>query len=225
MSASVAQRPAPLLECRDLSRFFGAFPALRRVNFELIAGRLVALFGSNGAGKSTLLRVIAGNLRPTSGTVHVNGINSTVAGARSLVGLLAHESLLHPTLTVRENLVHYAVLYGLPDAKAAAAAALERVGGERLADLRVGDLSQGMKQKAALARCILHHPRLLLLDEPFASLDRRTIAELRQTLLELRRDGVAMLVSTHTNELVTDIADGSLTLERGRLVELSGAVA
>lgn len=203
------------IECRGLSRFFGPFAALRRVSLQLPAGHLLMLLGPNGAGKSTLLRVLAGALRPSSGEARICGAAWGTPEARRATGFLAHESLLHPNLTVAENLNYYATLYGVP--RDAAAASLRRVGGEKLAALRVAALSQGMRQKAALARCLLHAPQVLLLDEPFASLDRATVAELRRLLLELRAAGLTMVASTHTPEVLADMADGQLLMERGRV--------
>ncbi|MGH9506829.1 MAG: ATP-binding cassette domain-containing protein, partial [Terriglobales bacterium] len=154
---AMADRGFYPIECRGLSRFFGPFAALRRVSLQLPAGHLVMLLGPNGAGKSTLLRVLAGALRPSSGEARICGAAWGTPEARRATGFLAHESLLHPTLTVAENLAYYATLYGLPGE--AAGASLRRVGGEKLARLRVPALSQGMRQKAALARCLLHAPR------------------------------------------------------------------
>jgi len=141
------------------------------------------------------------------------------AEARRRTGFLSHQSLLQPALTVEENLRFYAVLFGLADAAGATRYALARVRGEQLAGLRVGELSQGMRQKAALARSLLHRPNLLLLDEPFASLDRATIAELRDCLGELRDGGTTILLSSHQEAPVEGLADGAITLERGRLME------
>jgi heme ABC exporter ATP-binding subunit CcmA len=201
-----------------VSRFFGGAAVLRSVSFNAASGELLALRGANGAGKSTLLRILAGALRPSLGTVTVAGAPVASVEARRITGFLSHQSLLHPTLTVQENLEFYATLFSLPDSRAAAGRALDQVNGAYLAPRRVGELSQGMKQKAALARCLLHQPRLLLLDEPFASLDRATVAELRACLARLRDQGLALILSSHQEEAFSGLADGELTLERGRLV-------
>ena len=198
---------------------FRRHPGLRGVSFSAAAGELIALRGPNGAGKSTLLRILAGALRPNAGEVRIAGAAAGAAEARRLTGFLSHQSLLHPILTVRENLEFYATLFALPDRAAAAQRALELVRGAWLAPRRVDELSQGMKQKAALARCLLHTPRLLLLDEPFASLDRVTVAEMRTTLAEMRDRGMTLIVSSHQEEAFAGLAVRSLELERGRLLE------
>lgn len=207
----------PFLECQAVSRFFGDTVVLRHVTFSCERGRLLTLWGANGAGKSTLLRILAGALRPTEGTVTVEGADAGSTAARRQTGFLSHQSLLHPHLTVAENLRFYATLYGLSDGDAAVARALDQVRGPALGPRRVAELSQGMRQKAALARCLLHQPALLLLDEPFASLDQPTVAEMRACLTELRDSGMTLLLSSHNPEQVAGLADGELTLARGRL--------
>ncbi|MGH9413467.1 MAG: heme ABC exporter ATP-binding protein CcmA [Terriglobales bacterium] len=209
----------PFLECQSVSRFFGDAVVLRHVSFSCERGRLLTLWGANGAGKSTLLRILAGALQPSDGTVRLEGAAAGSAAARSRTGFLSHQSLLHPHLTVRENLRFYATLFALPDEEEAVRRALEQVRGPALAPRRVGELSQGMRQKAALARALLHQPALLLLDEPFASLDQQTVAEMRACLTELRDAGMALLLSSHNPEQVSGLADGQLTLARGRLSE------
>ncbi|MGH9474814.1 MAG: heme exporter protein CcmB [Terriglobales bacterium] len=213
-------RPAPalpFLSCQHVSRFFGDTVVLRRLNFACERGYLLTLWGANGAGKSTLLRILAGALRPSSGTVILDGAAAGRAPARRQTGFLSHQSLLHPNLTVAENLRFYATLFGLPDGAAATAQALRQVRGGHLAPRRVSELSQGMRQKAALARCLLHQPALLLLDEPFASLDQPTVAEMRACLAELRDSGMLLVLTSHNPEQVAGLADGELTLIRGQL--------
>ncbi len=211
-----------VLDCRAVTRYFGSWPALRQLSFRLPAGSLVLLLGPNGAGKSTLLNILAGALRASDGEVKIEGLPINNPRARQRVGLLAHRSLLHPDLTVRENLAHYAALYGL--AASAVATGMERVRVSGFADMAVGELSQGMRQKAALARALLHAPRVLLLDEAFSSLDHRTVEEMREVLQAFRAEGRTILASTHTEIQLSDLADGALELDRGRLVSYRGCV-
>ncbi len=207
---------APVI-CREVTRFFGVRAAVRGVNLELPQASLTLLLGANGAGKSTLLRLLAGALQPSQGDILITGLPIRDPRARGRIGLLGHESLLQPLLTVRENLEFYAVLYGLERPGEAARRALERVRGPHLAELKCGELSQGMRQKAALARTLLHQPPVLLLDEAFASLDRATVADIRDVLRELRQAGHTILLSTHTEEFIHDLADQRIHLERGRI--------
>ncbi|HXR96269.1 MAG TPA: heme ABC exporter ATP-binding protein CcmA [Terriglobales bacterium] len=208
---------APLCACQNVSRFFGERAVLRQVSFACAPGELLYLGGANGAGKTTLLRILAGALRATAGAVTVGEAAIGSAAARRATGYLSHQSLLHPALTVEENLEFYAALFDLADARAAVRSALARVGAQGFAQRRAGELSQGMKQKAALARCLLHRPRLLLLDEPFASLDRATVSELREILRELRDAGLSVIVTSHQTEPLEGLVDRRLELEQGRL--------
>ena len=196
---------------------------LRRVSFTACTAEFLAIRGPNGAGKSTLLRILAGALRPSSGEVEVAGAPAGSPPARRQTGFLSHQSLLHPSLSVAENLEFFATLFHSPSPPEAARRALEQVRGAHLAPLRVGELSQGMKQKAALARCLLHQPRLLLLDEPFASLDRATVAEMRASLAQLRDQGLTLIVSSHQEEAFAGLTDRELVMERGRLREEPGS--
>ncbi len=205
-----------------MTRYFGDWPALRQVSFRLPAGALVLLLGPNGAGKSTLLHILAGALRASEGEVKIEGLPIGDGRARQRVGLLAHRSLLHPDLTVRENLAHYAALYGLQGSEVTSG--LDRVHAAAFADMAVAELSQGMRQKAALARALLHSPRVLLLDEAFSSLDHRTVEELREVLQAFRAEGRTILASTHTESQLSDLADGALELDRGRLQQRRGCV-
>src|SRR5947199_6820555 len=188
----------------------GQVVALDGVSFNLTAGQTLAVFGPNGAGKTTLLKVLAGLIRPQQGSVRV-------AGGRRAIGWIGHESHLYDHLTVRENLLFWASLYGVPAAarEARAAGVAERLG---LAD-RVGrpvwSLSRGLAQRAAIARALIHDPRVLLLDDPFTGLDLAAAAELRALLGELRGGGggaagrVVVLATHNVDEGVepaTDVA-------------------
>jgi heme exporter protein A len=162
-----------LLAARGLCRSFGRVRVLRDVDLTLAPGEALAVAGPNGAGKSTLLRLLAGLMRPTAGEVRVLGrpITGGTADARRALGLLSHHSLLYDDLTLAENLTFAARLYGLPRPAEAARAALDAAG----LGARAGDsprrLSRGLLQRAAIARAMLHGPRVLLLDEPFTALD------------------------------------------------------
>jgi heme exporter protein A len=192
-----------VVEVTNLSRRFGRRRALDGVSLTLGAGDCLALFGPNGAGKSTLVRVLAGLLEPSGGAARVAGLLLPGGPAvRALVGLVAHQSMLYPALSARENLVFAAQLFGVRDPRAAAAFALERVGVLDRADTPVRSLSRGLQQRVAIARAAVHAPRLLLLDEPFTGLDPAGCAGLTEILAERRRAGAASIVVTH------QLADG-----------------
>jgi heme exporter protein A len=159
------------LEVEGLTRRYGERDVLSDVSLSLEAGQTLVVFGPNGAGKTTLLRVLATLLRPHEGRVRVLGseLPEESWAVRGRIGVLAHEPLLYRELTVRENLRFHARLHGVVQERVEwllAAVALDA-----RADEPLRTLSRGMVQRAAIARCVLHEPELLLLDEPYANLD------------------------------------------------------
>jgi ABC-type multidrug transport system ATPase subunit len=215
----------PLIELRRVSKLYGSFVALRDVSLSLAAGSSSVLIGPNGAGKSTLLKLIAGLTRPTFGEVLV--FAQTPGAVRGRVAYMGHSTMLYDELTAPENLRY---LLGLErpqlshgEREAHVAAALEEVGLDPAITRRVGEYSQGMRQRAALARVLLSSPDLLLLDEPFSNLDVSSvatmIARLQRYLATPGPDGGAptLLLTTHQVELARELVQQTLTLRAGRL--------
>jgi heme exporter protein A len=208
----------PLLAARGLCRSFGRVRVLRDVDLTLAPGEVLAVAGPNGAGKSTLLRLLAGLMRPTAGDVRVLGrpITGGAADARRAIGLLSHHSLLYDDLTLAENLTFAARLYGLPRPAEAARAALDAAG----LGARAGDsprrLSRGLLQRAAIARAMLHGPRVLLLDEPFTALDAASADRLREVLHARRAEGLGIVVVTHHLAEVWEVATRVAVMVEGR---------
>jgi ABC-type multidrug transport system ATPase subunit len=208
--------PAVILE--GVSKIFGRFAALHDLSATLSAGRLYALLGENGAGKTTLLRIIAGLSRPSRGTLSVLG-SKDVQAAGHRIGYMAHATLLYDELTARENLDYFARLYA-PRPVANREELLDAVG---LANVdtkrRVGQYSQGMKQRLALARAMLGSPDLLLLDEPFSNVDAKSITAMAALLGLLRDSGATLIVITHQVEALASVADEWITLHAGTIVK------
>jgi ABC-type multidrug transport system ATPase subunit len=192
----------------DVSRHFGRRRALSRVSLTLTSGDIVGLLGPNGAGKSTMIGLLATLAVPTSGEVRYGGKLAHEAGAplRQRIGLLAHELYLYPELSARQNLTFFAQMYGL-DPRTVVDAALERAGLVERADDDVFGFSRGMRQRLALERALLHHPRLVLFDEPFTGLDDAAVSFVSQRLRKLASDGSIVVVTTHD----LDLADGLVT--------------
>jgi ABC-type multidrug transport system ATPase subunit len=178
------------------------------------------LRGENGAGKSTLLRMIAGLNEPTEGSIHLFGIPNKQALAR--MGYMAHAPLLYDELSGMENLRFFAQLYGI-DSDAPLAQAMERVGLDPALERRVGQYSQGMRQRLSLARAIFHGPQLLLLDEPFSNVDPDSALQIAKLLADMRSSGATILLVTHQVGLLANLADEYLMLSHGQLVD-SGAM-
>jgi heme exporter protein A len=221
MSAAPSSQAAPTLEVRALARAFGRVRALDGVEFLLGPGEVLAVFGPNGAGKTTLLRVLAGLLRADRGEVRLDGVRFDRAdpAQRRRVGLISHQSLCYDGLTAAENLEFFARLYGLPDFRGAARAALAAVGLVERASSPAGTMSRGMVQRLAIARALLHEPVLVLLDEPFTGLDQRAATALRDQLERLRAGRRTVVLVTHNLEEGLELATQAAIQVRGRFVE------
>lgn len=204
----------PAASLQDVTKLFGRFAALREVSAEFSAGRLYAVLGENGAGKSTLLRLMAGLSRPTRGEVRVLG--GDPRETRRRLGYMSHASFLYDELDCRENLAYFAGLYDIHDAQVWERA-IATVGLDPRLARRVGDYSQGMRQRLSLARAVLHDPELLLLDEPFSNLDVGSAAAMAQLLGRMRDQGRTIFVVTHQPAHLAEVADESITLAAGAI--------
>ena len=160
------------------------------------------MLGPNGAGKTTLLRILTTLAKPSAGRVLVEGLDAVTEAndVRRVVGYVGHQPHLYDELTARENLLFFARMYGLRDGARRAAKLLERVGLTAKAAQPVRTLSRGQAQRLALARGILHDPRLLLLDEPDTGLDDDANALLAALIRERANDGLTTIFTTHNLE-------------------------
>jgi heme ABC exporter ATP-binding subunit CcmA len=208
----------PLLVATGLRRSYGRLRVLRDLDLTVTAGEAVAVVGPNGAGKTTLLRLLAGLMRPDRGEIRVEGhpLRRDAPAVRRAVGLVSHQSLLYDDLTLVENLTFAARLYGIPRPAGAARAALEQAGLGPRADESPRRLSRGLAQRAAIARALLHRPRLLLLDEPFTALDAAAAERLREELRARLREGLGLVIVTHHLAEVWDVATRIAVLVDGR---------
>jgi heme ABC exporter ATP-binding subunit CcmA len=207
-----------LLAARGLARAFGRVRILHGIDLFLQPGEVLAVLGPNGAGKTTLLRLLAGLMRPSAGEVLVLGrpLDGAADHRRSAIGFLSHQSLLYDDLTLEENLTFAAQLHGVARPREAAMAAIGAAGlAERSAELPKR-LSRGLLQRVAIARTLLHSPRILLLDEPFTGLDAIGSERLRTELGTRLRAGVGAVVVTHHLSEIWDLATRVAVLIDGR---------
>jgi ABC-2 type transport system ATP-binding protein len=211
-----------VLTASRLSRRFGERLALDDVSFTLEPGEVFALLGPNGAGKTTTLRILAGLISPTSGSVEIDGQPMGPQSApqlRSRIGFLTEAPGLWDRLTVRQNLLVYARLYGLASPDKVVDEALERFEIRDRGDDRAAQLSKGLKQRVALARSLLHDPRIAMLDEPTSGLDPASAREVRDLVVSLRAQGRTILLCTHNLDEVDRVADRVAVLSR-RLIAM-----
>jgi len=207
----------PLVTLQDAGKAFGKTEVLRDITLTIARGEVLGLVGPNGGGKSTLLLLMAGLLHPTAGTVRVCGITAHELALTSAgkVGLVTARPGLYPLLTGRENLQHFAGLFGLSrdEIERKAAPLLEALAlGEGL-DRRVGTWSTGMQQKLSLVRALLLSPEVLLFDEPTANLDPVATQTLYETLRGRADEGLACALVTHDLAAAESICDRVLLLE------------
>jgi heme exporter protein A len=213
------------VEARGVTKVYGRQRALAGVDLTLRAGEATALLGPNGAGKSTLVGILATLVSPSTGEVRYRGAPDGEDALRGAIGVIAHESHCYGDLTGRENLTFFARLYGVPDALAAADRLLARVGLTDAAGRTARTYSRGMLQRLAVARALVHQPRLLLADEPFTGLDRAGVALLGELLAEERARGAILVVVTHDFDAVAPLIDRVIVLARGRVAHDAPAPA
>ena len=212
-----------MIEARSVSKHFGRRKVLSGLDIKIDEGETVALMGPNGAGKTTLLRILATLSEPSTGEVFIGGRSSheDPVMARKAIGFVGHSTYTYDDLTALENLRFYWHMYGMPGAE------FQRVGPEMLARVglshRVNDraavFSKGMRQRLAIARALLHSPKVLLLDEPYSSLDQKGIDIMSQVLAEERSRGCSILVVTHDLQRISAVADRADILAGGRVAQ------
>ena len=211
-----------IAEFEEVSKLYGTFAALRKVSVRLERGRCYLVLGENGAGKSTLLRTLAGLLKPSYGKVRVFGVDGAAEDpmeARERIGYMSHATMLYDEFSGVENLRYFASLYRDRDC-VTPKEALQSVGLDPALARPVGQYSQGMKQRASLARVLISRPELLLLDEPFSNMDIGSAHQMLRLLETFRTEQRTIVLTTHQRELAEPLADFVLTLQAGAVVSL-----
>ena len=209
MSAAVA--------IQGVWKFYGDFPALKDISFNVEGGACLALLGRNGAGKTTLLRMLAGLSKAAKGSITILGGDARAEKTRARIGVLGHGIGVYEELSAFENLRLFARLYGMQNPRQIATEWLERTGLDRVSDGLVREFSRGMRQRLAVARAFLHNPSLLLLDEPFTALDDRAIAVLQGLLKGALAEGRTIIMSTHQLREALELATDVALINRGKL--------
>jgi ABC-2 type transport system ATP-binding protein len=207
-----------------LTKRFGPVVALDGISFEVKPGEVFGFLGGNGAGKTTAMRIILDILRADSGSATWNG-QPTDEAPRSTWGYLPEERGLYPRMEVLEQLVFIANLFKVPRREGARRARewLERFAIADYAKRRAEELSKGNQQKIQFIAAVLHEPPVLLMDEPFVGLDPVNVALLKEAFLEMRNRGATIVFSTHQMEMVEELCESVVLIDRGRVV-LGGSV-
>ena len=202
-----------------VSKRYGYLEVLRSVSLRIESGEFVALFGHNGAGKTTLLKLIATHIRPSTGTVKIFGEDAfRDSGIRRKIGLVTHSSFLYDELTVRENLLFYARQFGVEEDNFLDT--VEFLGMNRWYNVRVKQLSHGLRKRADIIRALIHEPNLILLDEPFTGLDSETCDVLVNYFRGQKQRGnekKTLLIASHSQEWVKKVCDRAITLRHGKI--------
>jgi ABC-2 type transport system ATP-binding protein len=209
------------LSVRELCKSYGELLAVDHVSFEVAPGEIVGLLGPNGAGKTTIINTVLAVLAPTSGTIRIGGVD--VARQRSLAlartNFAAVYASLPGNLTVEQNLRFFGLLYGVAELRARIEELLRRFDLENLRRTKCGVLSSGEMTRVSLAKALLNRPRLLLLDEPTASLDPAAARDIRAKIPERARAGdCGVLWTSHNMHEVAEVCERVLFLSHGRVL-------
>lgn len=210
-----------LLVARNLRKDYGQLTAVKDVNLTLESGEVFGLLGPNGAGKTTTVSMLTGLLRPTSGSVMIQGhdLQREPAKVKKLLGYLPDEPYLYDKLTAREFVTLMAQLYRMGgNIEARATELLSYFDLLDSADDQIGGFSHGMKQKTALCGMLVHDPLLLFLDEPTVGLDPRSARLLKNTLRDLADRGRAVMLCTHILEIAQVICDRVAIVDHGTII-------
>ena len=217
-----------MIEIRDLTIRYDDLVAVHSVSLDVPAGSVLGLVGPNGAGKTSMIRALAGVLVPDGGELSIDGIDvqEDPTAIHRLIGYMPDFFGVYDYLTAREYVELFGQLHDVPPQRLQdqVAEALSLTNLSEKAEAAVGSLSRGMKQRLCLARCLVHEPDVLLLDEPASGVDPRGRYEVRQLIARLGSMGKTVLVSSHILPELAEVCDSVAILERGRLVA-SGSVA
>ena len=211
-----------MISCRNLTRRFGDFTAVDRLNLEVDSGAICAFLGPNGAGKSTTVNMMTGLLAPTSGEVRVGGLDPATAGLelKRRIGVLPEDLGLFDDLTVEEHLLLTGDVYGVPreQTRARTAQLLHALSLEHGRRTFAAACSHGMRKKTAFAMALLPNPQVLFLDEPFEAVDPVTAKIMRDLLQSVARHGVTVFLTSHILSMVERIATRIVMIRKGAVV-------
>ncbi len=213
-----------MIEVEKLTKRFGNFTAVDNVSFQVKKGEIFGFLGPNGAGKTTTIRMLCTLLRPTEGNATVAGFDilKQPGRVREHIGLVAEKIILYDQLTAAENLTLFGRLNNLPEKeiKQGIEKWLERLHMEQWRNNQVGTFSTGMKQRINIARALLHHPNVLVLDEPTLGLDPQTTRAIHEFISELSQEEITVLLTTHDMNEADSLSHVIAIIDQAKIVAI-----
>jgi ABC-2 type transport system ATP-binding protein len=213
-----------IIEIRNLTRIFGSLKAVDNLNLQVREGEFFCFLGPNGAGKTTTIKILAGLLRPTSGTALIAGhdITTDMVQAKRILGYIPDHPYVYEKLSGREFMRFVGGMYRLDgtDLDQRIEELTSLFGIAEYADQLIEDYSHGMRQKLIFSATFLHSPRIVIVDEPWVGLDPKSIRFVKDYLRAKTREGVSIFMSTHTLSIAEEIADRIGIIHKGRLIAL-----
>ena len=211
-----------ILEVEGLNVYYGSFHAVKAVSFKVKTSEIFGLLGPNGAGKTSMLSSVEGLLKPQSGSVVVAGYDSrkNPLHVRAALGVQLQFTSFQPELTIHEIIRLYGGIYGIQLTEQRLQTILQEIKLEDAADRKFGQLSGGQQQRVSLAIATMHNPRLVLLDEPTSGLDPQSRRQLWERMENLRQNGHAVILTTHSMEEAEAVCDRIAIIDHGRLIAI-----
>lgn len=212
------------LEVRKISKSFKSRQVVKQVSFSVCSGEVVGLLGPNGAGKTTSFYMTVGLLRPEQGAIYLDGINITHhpihIRAKKGISYLAQNSSIFRKMSVQDNLLSIMEIFGTPKSqrKADCDKLLEKFKISHIAKSHGASLSGGERRRVEIARALIINPKFLLLDEPFAGIDPVTVQEIQKIIVDLKNEGIGVLITDHNVRETLGICDRSYVLAEGSLI-------
>jgi ABC-2 type transport system ATP-binding protein len=216
----------PIIEIKKLSKTYkgSSDPAVVSVNLDIFPNEIFGLLGPNGAGKTTTISILCGLFPPTEGDVHIDGLNihTNLAAIKQRVGVVPQDIALYPTLTARENLTFYGNMYGLrgEELRKRIDGFLEVFGLDKFANRQVGKYSGGMKRRVNLVAGLLHHPKLIFLDEPTVGIDVQSRIMILNYLKELNKAGTTIIYTSHYMEEAEHLCTRVAIMDLGKIIAI-----
>lgn len=210
------------IQVANLRKNYGSFPALKDISFVVEQGEVFSLLGPNGAGKSTTISILCGLIEPSGGEISILGhsVQREPMAARAVLGVVPQEVALYPDLSARENLDFWATMYGLRGSmrKQRVDETLEIIGLTDRQKDKVGKLSGGMKRRINLGVALLHHPAVVIMDEPTVGIDPQSRRHILDNIKQLNAQGMTVLYTTHYMEEAEELSDHIAILDSGTLI-------